>query len=172
MAAARYARYREDAILEHTRRTAGALMDLLRSRPFDRLLLAGSTEATARLREELPRPLRARLVGETTLATSAGDDEVLRVAAAAAETAAEGTRGTASAGIAWTTSVDVVVEGDVAAALVAAAEGRGAGVRAGSGRGAGAFGAGSSKPGGSSDSGAFCASAQPEVRARAVPSRR
>jgi hypothetical protein len=85
MAAARYARHHRDALHEHARDTAGALMDLLRRRSFDRLLLAGPPEPVSVLRDELPRPLRARLAGQLSLAATAGDAEVLQAAVAAAE---------------------------------------------------------------------------------------
>lgn len=85
MAAARYARRHRDALHEHARDTAGALMDLLRRRTFDRLLLAGPPEPVTVLRDELPRPLRARLAGQLPLAANAGDAEVLQAAVAAAE---------------------------------------------------------------------------------------
>jgi hypothetical protein len=86
MAAARYARHHRDALHEHARDTAGTLMDLLRRRSFDRLLLAGPPEPVAVLRDELPRPLRARLAGQLSLAATAGDAEVLQAAVEAAET--------------------------------------------------------------------------------------
>jgi peptide subunit release factor 1 (eRF1) len=85
MAAARYARHHRDALHEHARDTAHALMDLLRRRPFDRLLLAGPPEPVSVLRDELPRPLRARLAGQLSLAATAGDADVLQAAIAAAE---------------------------------------------------------------------------------------
>jgi hypothetical protein len=85
MAAARYARHHRDALHEHARDTAGALMDLLRRRAFDRLLLAGPPEPVSVLRDELPRPLRARLAGQLALAATASDAEVLEAAATAAE---------------------------------------------------------------------------------------
>jgi peptide subunit release factor 1 (eRF1) len=85
MAAARYARHHRDALHEHARDTAGALMDLLRRRTFDRLLLAGPPEPVSVLRDELPRPLRARLAGQLALAATASDAEVLRAAGVAAD---------------------------------------------------------------------------------------
>jgi hypothetical protein len=75
-------------------------------------------------------------------------------------------------GSGWITGVDVDVEAppeELPLALLL--EARGVGVGTGSARDD-ALGAGSSKPGGSNDSGAFCASAQPEVSASAVPRRR
>jgi peptide subunit release factor 1 (eRF1) len=85
MSAARYARHHRDALHEHARDTAGTLMDLLRRRSFDRLLLAGPPEPVAVLRDELPRPLRARLAGQLSLAATAGDAEVLQAAVEADE---------------------------------------------------------------------------------------
>jgi len=85
MAAARYARHHRDALHEHARDTAHVLMDLLRRRTFDRLLLAGPPEPVSVLRDELPRPLRARLTGQLSLAATAGDADVLQAAAEAIE---------------------------------------------------------------------------------------
>ena len=85
MAAARYARHHRDALREHARDTVHVLMDLLRRRTFDRLLLAGPPEPVSVLRDELPRPLRARLAGQLSLAATAGDADVLQAAIAAAE---------------------------------------------------------------------------------------
>jgi peptide subunit release factor 1 (eRF1) len=85
LATKRHARHREDAVLEHVRRTAHALTELLRRCPYDRLLLAGPEEALVILRNELPRPLRARLAGTLALPMAATDDEVRRVALDAAE---------------------------------------------------------------------------------------
>jgi peptide subunit release factor 1 (eRF1) len=48
--------------------------------------LAGPPEPVAALRDELPRPLRARLAGQLSLAATAGDAEVLQAAVEAAET--------------------------------------------------------------------------------------
>ena len=85
MAAARYARHHRDALHEHARDMAHVLMDLLRRRTFDRLLLAGPPEPISVLRDELPRPLRARLAGQLSLAATASDAEVLQAAIAATE---------------------------------------------------------------------------------------
>jgi len=71
--------------VRHARRTGHALMTLLRTHRFDRLLLAGPEEPLALLRAELPRPLRARLAGDLSLATDASEAEVLRAAVQAAE---------------------------------------------------------------------------------------
>ncbi|TAK35789.1 MAG: hypothetical protein EPO21_05045 [Chloroflexota bacterium] len=85
MSQARYARHHEDHVLRHLRRTIRALMDLLRSHPFDRLLVAGPEEATTFLQQELPRPLRSRLAGTLSLASTASEAEVLGAALEAAE---------------------------------------------------------------------------------------
>lgn len=77
---ARYARHHEEHVLRHVKRTTAALLDLLRTRPFDRLLLGGPDEALALLKSHLPPPLRARLAGTLSLELSAGDTEVLQAA--------------------------------------------------------------------------------------------
>ena len=86
LATSRHARHRENAVLEHVLRTTHALTELLHRNPFDRLFLAGPVEALTILRDELPRPLRARLAGTLALPLTATDDEVRRAALDAAET--------------------------------------------------------------------------------------
>ena len=66
-------------------RTSSALMEVLRRAPFDCLFLAGGEDAVAVLRAELPRPLRARLVGTLSLSAGAPAADVLRAARDAAE---------------------------------------------------------------------------------------
>jgi hypothetical protein len=56
------------------------LADLLRHRQLDRLVIAGSEEATSELRGLLPRALARRLVGVIPVETSAGADEILELA--------------------------------------------------------------------------------------------
>ena len=80
-----FERHREDHLRRHAERTARVLMDVLRTRPFDRLLLAGPEEPLAVLRRELPRPLRARLTGTLDLEFVASDREVLDAALAAVD---------------------------------------------------------------------------------------
>jgi hypothetical protein len=63
----RFPGHREDHLRRHAQWTVRALMVLLRSRSFDRLVLAGPDEAMAVLRHALPRPLLARLAGTLSL---------------------------------------------------------------------------------------------------------
>jgi peptide subunit release factor 1 (eRF1) len=86
LAQTHYARHHEDHVLRHAKRTSAALMALLRSHPFDRLLIGGPDEALTLLRRHLPRPLQARLAGTLALELFASETEVLQAARAAAET--------------------------------------------------------------------------------------
>jgi peptide subunit release factor 1 (eRF1) len=81
-----FARHREDHLRRHAQRTVRALMDLLRTRSFDRLLIGGPDEAIAVLQRELSRPLRARFAGKLDLELFAGDHDVLLAAVQAIET--------------------------------------------------------------------------------------
>ncbi|MBI3972384.1 MAG: host attachment protein [Chloroflexi bacterium] len=85
LAQTRYARHHEDHVLRHAKRTIRALTRLARTRPFDRLILGGPSEALALLRRHLPRPLRTRLAGTVQLELFASDDRVLAEALRAAE---------------------------------------------------------------------------------------
>jgi hypothetical protein len=64
-------------VLWHLKRVAGRLAALFRSRPFDRLILAGPEEVTSELRPLLPDPLARRVVAVVPLEASAGEREVL-----------------------------------------------------------------------------------------------
>ncbi len=86
LAQSRYARHHEDHVVRHAKRTCTALMELLRTHPFERLLIGGPDEALALLRQRLPRPLRARLAGTLPLELFASDAAVLEAARRAAET--------------------------------------------------------------------------------------
>jgi peptide subunit release factor 1 (eRF1) len=85
LAQTRYARHHEDHVLRHAKRTIAALMALLRSHPFDRLLLGGPDEALSLLQRHLPRPLQARCTGTLALELFATDADVLRAVRAAVE---------------------------------------------------------------------------------------
>lgn len=63
-------------------------MEMLRARPFDRLLLAGPEEARTVLRRELPSPLRSRYAGSLPVEANA-TDPVLREAVIEAAEAVE-----------------------------------------------------------------------------------
>jgi peptide subunit release factor 1 (eRF1) len=82
---ARFERHRLDHLRRHAQRTVRELMDLLRSRSFDRLLLAGPEEVLVVLRRELSRPLEIRLSGTLAIEVTATDAEVLKASLAAAE---------------------------------------------------------------------------------------
>lgn len=84
LAQTRYARHQEDHVLRHAKHTIRDLMELLRTRPFDRLLIGGPVEAVAVLTQQLPRPLRSRLAGTVRLELFASDAEVLDAALPAA----------------------------------------------------------------------------------------
>lgn len=87
LAQTRIARHHEDHVLRHVKRTILALLEELRTRPFDRLLIGGPPEAVAMLRHHLPQPLKLRLAGEVRLPLFAGDEEIVRAALEAAERA-------------------------------------------------------------------------------------
>ena len=74
------ARHREEHAIRHAKRAIAALMEDLRARPFDRLILGGPEEAVSMLRSHLPRPLKARLAGSIQVELFATDAAVLREA--------------------------------------------------------------------------------------------
>ncbi len=87
LAQTRLARRHDEHVRQHIERTVAVLMDLLESRPFDRLIIGGPDEAVAVLKEHLPGPLRVRLAGALRLELFAGNAEVLREALKLAERA-------------------------------------------------------------------------------------
>jgi len=78
-AQARLQRHHEDHVLRHVKRVVQQLSEGLRQRAFDRVILAGHEEATAAVRERLPRELARRLVATVPAETSATDAEILRM---------------------------------------------------------------------------------------------
>jgi hypothetical protein len=76
----RFQRRHDDKVARHARHAVAVLTDLLRRRPFDRLLIAGPPEAHTALEHALTRPLRARLAGRLSLEMFAGDQQVLDAA--------------------------------------------------------------------------------------------
>ncbi len=64
-------------VLWHLKRVAGRLAALFRSRPFDRLILAGPEDVISELRPLLPDPLARRVVATVPLETYANEREVL-----------------------------------------------------------------------------------------------
>jgi peptide subunit release factor 1 (eRF1) len=83
--AGNHARHYQENVQRHVRRTAHAATELLRARPFDRLILGGPDEVASTLKDELPRPLRARFAGILPIALEATDAEVLDAAREMAE---------------------------------------------------------------------------------------
>ena len=78
-AQARLQRHHEDHVLRHVKRVVQRLSEALRERAFDRLILAGSEEATAEVRERLPRELARRLVATVPAEMFATDAEIVRM---------------------------------------------------------------------------------------------
>ncbi len=75
-----FERHREDHLRRHAEHTVRELMQLLRTRAFDRLLVGGPDEPLAVLRRELPRPLRTRVAGRLELEMFASNADVLEAA--------------------------------------------------------------------------------------------
>jgi peptide chain release factor subunit 1 len=86
---ARYARHHQEHVLQHVKRTVTALLELLRTHPFDRLLLGGPDEAVALLRPHLPPPLRDRLSGTLALELVASEADVLQATTRAGQMLAQ-----------------------------------------------------------------------------------
>jgi peptide subunit release factor 1 (eRF1) len=72
-----FQRHHEAHVYRHLQRVARALTELLRRRPFDRLILAGPDEPTSELRHLLPRPLAQRLVAVVPAEITATAGEIL-----------------------------------------------------------------------------------------------
>ncbi len=83
--AGNFAQHYQENVRRHLRQTIHATMDLLRARPFDRLLLGGPVDVDTMLRDELPRPLRSRYADMLSIGLDATDAEVLETARRAAE---------------------------------------------------------------------------------------
>jgi peptide subunit release factor 1 (eRF1) len=82
---ARFERHRLDHLRRHAQRTVRELMQVLRERSFDRLLLAGPEESLAVLRRHLSRPLELRLSGTLSVDMSASDCDILKASLVAAD---------------------------------------------------------------------------------------
>lgn len=76
----RYARHHDVEVMRHVKRTIHAMMEELRLRPFDRLLIGGAPEAVTVLTHQLPSPLRDRLAGTLHLELFVTDAEVVEAA--------------------------------------------------------------------------------------------
>jgi peptide chain release factor subunit 1 len=78
-AQARLQRHHETHVVWHVKRVVQRLSELIRDRPFDRLVLAGPPEATTEVRHRLPRELERRLVATVPAERFATDAEILRM---------------------------------------------------------------------------------------------
>jgi hypothetical protein len=67
----------DEHVLSHLKRVVALLEDVLRSTPFDRLVLAGGTESTSELFRLLPKSLRAKVVASAPLAANAPESQIV-----------------------------------------------------------------------------------------------
>lgn len=74
----RYARHREQQLIEHARRTAEHIWAMDRSRPIHGLILAGPDEALTVLRQLLPASLERIVIGTTQIEAFAITPDVVR----------------------------------------------------------------------------------------------
>ena len=73
----RHDRRHEEEVTLHTKKVIDALRDLSLRIPFDRLIIAGSTKATAQLERLLPRRLKGKLVRTITMPMTATPKDLL-----------------------------------------------------------------------------------------------
>jgi peptide subunit release factor 1 (eRF1) len=73
----RHDRHHEEEVTLHAKKVIDALHDLSLRIPFDRLIIAGSTKATAQLERLLPRRLKGKLVRTITMPMTATPKDVL-----------------------------------------------------------------------------------------------
>lgn len=85
MAQSRQGRRHEEFVMQHLREVAQALMQMMHEQPFDRLFLAGTEEAVEMLRNNLPKPLKARFAESLPLPITASESEVLTAALEASQ---------------------------------------------------------------------------------------
>jgi len=85
LAQTRYARHHEEHVMRHVKHAIRVLMNELRSRPFDRLIIGGPDEAISMLEHHLPRPLKSRLAGTINVEMFAGAARVLQASLAQME---------------------------------------------------------------------------------------
>jgi len=74
---ARFQRHHEGQVTLHAKRAVDALFDLSLRFPFDRLLVAGPTEAASQVARLLPRRFHGKLVKTVNMAVTAPPQEVL-----------------------------------------------------------------------------------------------
>jgi len=73
----RQQRHHMQEVIAHTKRVVDALHDLALREPFDRLIMAGPTEAASRLARLLPRRLHGKVLETVSLPITASRREVL-----------------------------------------------------------------------------------------------
>jgi len=73
----RHQRHHENEVAAHTKRVIDALQDLALRSPFDRLVVAGPTEAATQLARLMPRRMHGKLVETINLSVTATHDEIL-----------------------------------------------------------------------------------------------
>jgi peptide chain release factor subunit 1 len=124
-AQARYSHHRDVHLHVHVLRAAEAVLEELRRRPFDRLMVGGPDEARSAFLHVLPRSLRGRVAGSFLAEQFLSDEEVVeRVRAVEAEALREaGARlvtdviNGASAGgravLGWEQTLQALLEGSV-----------------------------------------------------------
>lgn len=76
----RYQRRRENELQRYAKEVAASVAAVAAERPFSRLVLLGSQEATAAIRAELGEPLRALLVAAESADLKQGDDALVATA--------------------------------------------------------------------------------------------
>jgi peptide chain release factor subunit 1 len=89
---ANFQRHHDNAVDGHLRNVVERLDEFFQAHPSDRLILGGPVETVARLQDQMPRAMQARLAGRIQVELFAPDAEVLEhttAAARAAERAAE-----------------------------------------------------------------------------------
>ncbi len=86
-AQARYAHHRDVHLHVHVLRVTEALLEELRRRPFDRLIVGGPDEARSALLQVLPRSLRGRVAGTFRAELFVLDEEVVERVRAVEEAA-------------------------------------------------------------------------------------
>jgi peptide subunit release factor 1 (eRF1) len=67
----------DEHALSHLKRTVELLEHIAQSAPFDRLVLAGATEATSELFRLLPKSMRAKVIASASLSANAPEDRIL-----------------------------------------------------------------------------------------------
>jgi hypothetical protein len=74
---ARYQRRTENIHLQHLKEVVETLDGVVRDEAIDRVIVAGDAALVARLREQLPAPLAAKIVDVLRLDRHAGEDEII-----------------------------------------------------------------------------------------------